>query len=564
MKKHSEIFGWGNNSYGQLGISETSEPFERIPRVYTFQIQISAVACGESHSLCLSSTGHLYSFGSNQDGRLGINDSSLSYSSSPCLIKSLPTINKIVCGSSHSMALSSSGEVFTWGLGRFGNLGTGSTNSCFSPVKISFPSQFSCIQISAGSRHSAAILTDGQKATLFTCGEGSHGQLGTGKFSNENCFVKVKENVLSVACGYEHTALISANYELFVTGSNSEGQLALDSQPCLYSFCKVQCEEIVKVSCSNLTVCVTSTGKLLVAGSHFSGLRSVDNAQVITEVTSGYGYFLAIDCNRKVFLWEAGKFKQYRKLSNKNIEKISAGKDFFLAIGSSQTDNRRVRNLSMTFENKGLTSRKSGTARLNNEEWNTSTNDWSRIFEEEKIETKKYVEMLQKELESYKSELRALKQNKENENQKLGSELLRIEQENIELKQRLLKYTKENQEILAKNSKLEAELKSNYSIRVDALYHLDKTQAENDELRIKVASLMKANSDLTKQIEEDISTQVRSYKEKTIDLLSMPISPRVESKILNQTTPKKENLKAKLLALQNNRAQLEANLKSLI
>ena len=563
MKKHSEIFGWGNNSYGQLGISESSNPFERVPRAYTFQVQLSVIACGEIHSLCLSSTGHLYSFGSNKDGRLGINDDSVSHSSCPCLIKSLPRISKVACGASHSMALSTSGELYTWGLGRFGNLGAGSTTNYSAPVIIDFSSQLSCLQISAGSKHSSIIMTDGHKSILFTCGEGIHGQLGTGKYSNENCFVRIKENVLLVACGYEHTALITNDYELFVCGSNSEGQLGLGSLSCTPAFTKVQSEEIVKVACSNLTVCITSTGKLLLAGNHNSTLNSVDNSQVISEVAAGTGYFLAVDCNKKVFLWESGKLKTYQKFVGKNIEKVAAGKDFFLALGQNLETEKRVRRLSMDFDNKGMTCRNSGTARVK-ENWNSRIHDWDGIFEEEKKETKNYVESLQKELENCKMEMRVLKQNRESESYKLDNELNRLNQENKELQKGIFILDKENQELAGRNYELEAQLKSVYSDKIDALNNLDMSQAENEELKAKVANLVRANKDLSKQIEDDISTQVRSYKEKTMDLLNSSISPRIENKFIGQITPTKENLKAKMAALQSNRVRLEANLKSIL
>ena len=112
MKIYTELYGWGNNSFGQLGLGErTKEPY-KLPRIYSFQIVIQSVSCGEYHSLCLSSSGFVYTMGSNSDGRLGIDDLSVSFSYSPCLIKSLSKVSKIACGSNHSLAITENGEVY--------------------------------------------------------------------------------------------------------------------------------------------------------------------------------------------------------------------------------------------------------------------------------------------------------------------------------------------------------------------------------------------------------------------------------------------------------------------
>ena len=113
MKKYTELYGWGDNTFGQLGIGESNQKGYSIPRMYSFHIVISSVCCGEYHSLCLSSQGYIYSIGSNLDGRLGIGDESVTYCYSPCLIKSLSKVSKVACGANHSLAITVSGEVYT-------------------------------------------------------------------------------------------------------------------------------------------------------------------------------------------------------------------------------------------------------------------------------------------------------------------------------------------------------------------------------------------------------------------------------------------------------------------
>ena len=60
MQTHTELFGWGDNTFGQLGLGDSSATTYKTPQAYSFRTEISALSCGEYHSLCLSSTGFLY------------------------------------------------------------------------------------------------------------------------------------------------------------------------------------------------------------------------------------------------------------------------------------------------------------------------------------------------------------------------------------------------------------------------------------------------------------------------------------------------------------------------
>lgn len=57
----------------------------------------------------------------------------------PRLIEALKTkrIRDIACGSSHSAALTSSGELYTWGLGEYGRLGHGDNTTQLKPKMVS-------------------------------------------------------------------------------------------------------------------------------------------------------------------------------------------------------------------------------------------------------------------------------------------------------------------------------------------------------------------------------------------------------------------------------------------
>ena len=93
-------------------------------------------AAGGKHSMALTVDGRVFSWGEGDDGKLG-HCSRLSCDT-PRLIEALKSkrIRDIACGSSHSAAISSSGELFTWGCGEYGRLGHGDNASQWRPKQV--------------------------------------------------------------------------------------------------------------------------------------------------------------------------------------------------------------------------------------------------------------------------------------------------------------------------------------------------------------------------------------------------------------------------------------------
>jgi alpha-tubulin suppressor-like RCC1 family protein len=63
--------------------------------------------------------GHIFTFGDNANGQLGINDRNVQFSNSPLLVANLSKmdlqIDQVCCGGFHAAAKTSTGEVFIWG-----------------------------------------------------------------------------------------------------------------------------------------------------------------------------------------------------------------------------------------------------------------------------------------------------------------------------------------------------------------------------------------------------------------------------------------------------------------
>ena len=78
LTKEGTIYAWGEATYGQLGLDDTkdllkntdSKPYQPFPtKVVSLQNKkVVAISCGETHTLALTDSGHLYSFGANGCG----------------------------------------------------------------------------------------------------------------------------------------------------------------------------------------------------------------------------------------------------------------------------------------------------------------------------------------------------------------------------------------------------------------------------------------------------------------------------------------------------------------
>ncbi|XP_016849281.1 E3 ISG15--protein ligase HERC5 isoform X2 [Anolis carolinensis] len=190
--------------------------------------RIVQIACGDHHSMALSEGGELFAWGQNEYGQLGVGrkSSTIGQPQPVWPLENVP-LAQIAAGSAHSMALSLSGTVFSWGKNAFGQLGLGDTaERCF-PMHVKALEDKRIAFISCGGEHTAVLSKDGMVCTF---GDGSHGQLGHNSRYNEWFPRLVTElsgaQVSQIACGRWHTLVYVPNLgEVYSFGSGAEGQL---------------------------------------------------------------------------------------------------------------------------------------------------------------------------------------------------------------------------------------------------------------------------------------------------------------------------------------------------
>lgn len=112
ISKEGSLYTWGHGNYGRLGLGHcrsvpTPALVEQFPDVKS--PRMTAVSCGESHTVVLDDKGHVWVFGSAHYGKLGLAGVDTgSYVSTPHLLKfTTPNgsrLSGVCCGTNHTMA----------------------------------------------------------------------------------------------------------------------------------------------------------------------------------------------------------------------------------------------------------------------------------------------------------------------------------------------------------------------------------------------------------------------------------------------------------------------------
>jgi RCC1 and BTB domain-containing protein len=196
--ENGDVYSWGGTLWGKTG-----QKSGRVSQVHTLgHHRVIEIACGDFHSLALSDKGDVFSWGgggtSKNKGQLG--HSNLKDLENPEQIQFFrgKKVKNIACGDYHTMALTLEDELYAWGEGNCGQLGTGGKDDVHTPKRININFNNSLLlndyssrdsgkekprihQISLGGKHSLLLTNKGH---LYVCGYGSQGQLGIGKTEN--------------------------------------------------------------------------------------------------------------------------------------------------------------------------------------------------------------------------------------------------------------------------------------------------------------------------------------------------------------------------------------------
>jgi alpha-tubulin suppressor-like RCC1 family protein len=241
-----QLYAFGDNTYGQLGIatnSGTSTP-NPTPTPLALPHQVGAVtqvAAGDLHTLAVTASGQLYAFGYNKYGQLGNATGNNTNSANPTpILVGLPGqiggVTSVAAGANHSLAATSSGQLYAFGYNREGELGNvinnGTLNPNPTPALVTLPGQIGAVtQLAAGASHSLALTSSGQ---LYAFGDNEFGELGnvshnnTGAANPTPTLVTLPGQsgaVTQIAAGAFHSLVLTSSGQLYSFGYNDDGEL---------------------------------------------------------------------------------------------------------------------------------------------------------------------------------------------------------------------------------------------------------------------------------------------------------------------------------------------------
>lgn len=241
-----QLYAFGNNYYGQLGnkTNEGSNTANPTPTPVTLPGAtgpVTQVAAGEDDSFAVTATGQLYAFGENYYGELGNSATNGEYkaNATPTLV-TLPgatgPVTQVAAGTFHTLAMTSTGQLYAFGENYYGQLGSTTDNGAFdanpTPTPVTLPGATGPVtQIAAGGEHSLATTSTGQ---LYAFGENYYGQLGVAADSGTSnptstptlvALPGASGPVTQIAAGAFYSLAVTTAGQLFGFGENYYGQL---------------------------------------------------------------------------------------------------------------------------------------------------------------------------------------------------------------------------------------------------------------------------------------------------------------------------------------------------
>ncbi|NXW17793.1 HERC5 ligase, partial [Circaetus pectoralis] len=182
VREGGQLFTWGQNTHGQLGVGSQSTLIPQPQLVERLQgISLAQIAAGGAHSAAVSLSGAVYSWGKNDFGQLGLRDTK--DRDCPSYVGALEHWKTVFisCGADHTAVLSKEGLVCTFGAGGAGQLGHNSTQNELTPRVVAElwgarVSQVACGRWESTNNHTLVYVPSLDKVYLF--GSDEEGQLG--------------------------------------------------------------------------------------------------------------------------------------------------------------------------------------------------------------------------------------------------------------------------------------------------------------------------------------------------------------------------------------------------
>jgi alpha-tubulin suppressor-like RCC1 family protein len=229
-QSQTEVYAFGSNSDGQLGLRQSDLPNEYSPKpVKTLGGKdILEIVSSRKATAAVGRNGILYTAGGNDTNELGRDGRRFTFL--PVTAVDAHKVSGCGVGNGFLIVLTSpQGQVFSVGSNANAELGLGDreSRSKFKLVK-GILREERVAMVSSGDSHTLGLLTNGG---IITFGAGRVGQMGNGQFTSCSTpqFLGPLKNrpIVSVQCGATHCLAMTSGGIVFAWGGNAFGQLGV-------------------------------------------------------------------------------------------------------------------------------------------------------------------------------------------------------------------------------------------------------------------------------------------------------------------------------------------------
>jgi alpha-tubulin suppressor-like RCC1 family protein len=229
IDSRGQAFGWGLNGDGDLC---NTGLIENLPEPVPLS-DVTLATGARTHSL-FDSRGRVYACGSGDAGELGNGTTATHVTPTPVI--GLPEGEQVTALTSSwegSGALLADGSYYDWGYNQVGQLGNHTTADSARPVKVGLPAPVTQVFQGGSGKKNGQTIAVLEGGSVYDWGANSDGQLGDGTTASSDVPVRLRlpggVKFTTVSSGGFASYAIDSSGRLWDWGSNSEGQLGLGS-----------------------------------------------------------------------------------------------------------------------------------------------------------------------------------------------------------------------------------------------------------------------------------------------------------------------------------------------
>jgi len=306
LTNNSQVYGFGNNPYGELGVGSSGNSFST-PTLVTTLSNVTQICACQYHTNFLTKAGNVYVTGYNDVGQLGLGD--FVNRDIPIQLTTLSSVSSIVCGLSFTFA-NLPPQMYSWGQNAYGETGVNHTIGIRStPQWVSTLNGLPVKDIGAFYYDTFYLLENG---TLFGNGNNENGQLGQGNNASMLLPTLIPlQSVTQIPVGYDYGIYLNES-GAYGAGDNSYGQLGLGSSSGPFLNPVLIASDIVLAGGGQYhSFIVNSSGAIFGMGNNHNSqlcLGDTTNRNVPTMLNISYIPLKAIACglDSSIFLTSSG------------------------------------------------------------------------------------------------------------------------------------------------------------------------------------------------------------------------------------------------------------------